>query len=218
MGRGPGEFRGSAPYWEERYAAGGTSGAGSYGRLAHFKAETLNRFVRDHGVRSVVELGSGDGAQLGLAEYPSYVGLDVSETAVRMCVERFAGDETKRFEVIDEAGWAPQRERVRADLSMSLDVIYHLVEDETFERYMERLFDLGERFVVIYSSNEEPPGYLGSPHVRHRTFTDWIEAKRPEWRLIERIPNRYPYDPNDRNETSFADFYFFERPEAPGGG
>ena len=42
-------FEGSAGYWEERYAAGGDSGRGSYGKDAAFKADVLNRFVGDQG-------------------------------------------------------------------------------------------------------------------------------------------------------------------------
>ena len=38
-------FAGSAAYWEERYRRGGNSGAGSYGKLAEFKAEVINDFV-----------------------------------------------------------------------------------------------------------------------------------------------------------------------------
>lgn len=78
-------FRGSEGYWEERYAGGGTSGSGSYGHLAAFKAEVLNRIVADRGAASVLELGCGDGSQLALASYPTYVGLDVAPTAVRLC-------------------------------------------------------------------------------------------------------------------------------------
>jgi hypothetical protein len=33
------KFSGSKAYWENRYADGGNSGAGSYNRLADFKAE-----------------------------------------------------------------------------------------------------------------------------------------------------------------------------------
>jgi hypothetical protein len=36
----------SANYWERRYADGGTSGSGSYGRLAEFKATFLNAWHR----------------------------------------------------------------------------------------------------------------------------------------------------------------------------
>ena len=42
----------SAQYWRDRYRAGGNSGAGSYGRLAGFKAEIVNAFVREHDIAS----------------------------------------------------------------------------------------------------------------------------------------------------------------------
>src|SRR5690349_24554192 len=57
-------FRSSPSYWEERYRQGGNSGVGSYGQLARFKAQTINRFVAEQAVTSVVEFGCGDGAQL----------------------------------------------------------------------------------------------------------------------------------------------------------
>src|SRR6185437_10475742 len=79
------KFRNSNEYWERRYRTGGTSGAGSYNRLAEFKANFLNKFVEEHQVVSVVEYGSGDGAQLKLARYPSYTGVDISRTAVEIC-------------------------------------------------------------------------------------------------------------------------------------
>jgi hypothetical protein len=65
-------FKNSAQYWEDRYVNGMTSGSGSYGRLAEFKAEFLNEFVADHKISSIVEFGCGDGAQLALAAYPKY--------------------------------------------------------------------------------------------------------------------------------------------------
>jgi cyclopropane fatty-acyl-phospholipid synthase-like methyltransferase len=196
-------FTSSKDYWDRRYRSGGTSGAGSYGRLAHFKADTLNNFVEEHQVTSVVEFGCGDGAQLELARYPRYMGLDVSRRAIELCRERFAGDNTKSFGLIgtDDPG--------RHDLALSLDVIYHLVEDAVFEAHMAAVFDAARRFVVVYSSNAEQQ--IAQPHVRHRVFTDWTDKHRPEWQLLTKVPNAYPFDARDDDETSFADFYFFER-------
>ena len=85
-------FRGSARYWERNYARGGTSGPGSYNALAEAKAAFLNDFVRTRQVRSVIEFGCGDGHQLSLADYPAYIGLDVSRSAIELCKRRFAGD------------------------------------------------------------------------------------------------------------------------------
>ncbi len=202
--RRPAPFPGSNAYWDERYATGGNSGDGSYGRHAEFKAEVLNGFVAEHGVRTVVELGCGDGHQLSLARYPSYLGIDVSPTAVSWCSARFASDATKVFRLAaDHAGeWA--------ELALSLDVIYHLVEDDVFRSYMRRLFDAAERFVIIYSSNfDAAPEY----HVRHRRFTSWIDANEPSWRLVRHVPNRHPFL-KERATGSLAEFYIFERPAA----
>jgi hypothetical protein len=198
-------FRNSSAYWERRYIEGGSSGSGSYGRLAQFKAETLNAFVDRTGIRSVIEFGCGDGAQLMLADYPSYVGVDVSPTSIRMCRDRFASDGTKRFIL---AGEAPH-DLGRFDLALSLDVIYHLVEDRVFDAYMRSLFANADRFVVVYSSNTAQP--TDSPHVRHREFTGWVERNEPHWQQVTVVRNKYPYDPALPDETSFADFYFFQR-------
>jgi hypothetical protein len=196
------EFTNSAAYWEKRYKAGGNSGAGSYNRLAEFKADFLNGFVEQHKVHSVIEHGSGDGAQLKLARYPSYLGLDISAKAVEMCGMLFAGDTSKRFLQADAL--TPD---LVADLALSLDVIYHLVEDSTFDTYMRRLFASGKRFVIVYSSNMESE--WPTKHVRHRQFTNWVAQNKPEWHLESMIRNAFPWDAADQENTSFADFYVF---------
>lgn len=203
----PARFHGSASYWDERYRRKGTSGAGSYGRLAMFKAEVVNRVIVDFDASSVVEWGCGDGAQLGLIEVADYTGVDVSPEAIRLCRDRYTGDPTKRFLTLDEA----LEHRPRGDVSLSLDVVYHLVEDEVYERYMRRLFESADRTVIVYSSNhEDPPTQSGrSPHIRHRRFTDWVEQHAEGWEFHEHIPNPYPRDSNDPANTSFADFHIF---------
>ena len=204
-------FGNSRRYWEQRYAQGGTSGAGSYGRLALFKAEFLNDFVERRGIRSVVEFGSGDGHQLSLARYPSYVGFDVAPTAIELCTKRFAGDSSKRF-VLHDSQHDPAPAKL-ADLALSLDVIYHLVEDEVFDAYMRHLFAAAKRYVIVYASNEEAPS--PAPHVRHRRFTDWVERHEPAWHVESHTANRYPPTLTDGEETSFADFFVFA-PAIPG--
>lgn len=43
---------------------GGTSGAGSYGVLAEFKAEVINSLLLEHSILTAIEFGCGDGSQL----------------------------------------------------------------------------------------------------------------------------------------------------------
>jgi len=195
---------GSAAYWEKRYSAGGDSGAGSFGPLAEFKAQVLNTFVADHRVQSVIEFGCGDGHQLGLAKYPRYLGFDVSSTAIAKCRERFGSDTTKSFRLLGDY------RRDTADLTLSLDVIYHLVENETFDRYMRRLFEASRRYVIIYSSDSDATPHDEGTHVRHRKFTRWVHENQKGWTLAQHIPNRYPYR-GDYRTGSFADFYIYEQ-------
>jgi SAM-dependent methyltransferase len=174
--RAKSDFNGSAEYWDRRYRLGSDSGAGSYGQTAVRKAAFLNAFVAEHHVQSVIEFGCGDGNQLSLAEYPSYVGLDVSPEAVRACQARFAGDATSQFKVVADY------DGEQADLALSLDVIYHLVEDCVFEDYMRLLFGAAERYVIIFSSNTNRRIPVDRAHVRHRRFTDWT-ARQDSWKL-----------------------------------
>ena len=197
-------FPGSESYWDRRYLSGGTSGAGSYGKFAEFKAEILNEFVRENGVMTVVEYGCGDGNQLKMATYPQYLGFDVSPAAISMCKSLFDGDSTKRFRLMSE--YAGET----AELTLSLDVIYHLVEDDVFDSYMRRLFESATRFVIVYSSNTDESLDTDATHVRHRKFTGWIETDAPGWTLARRIPNEFPYR-GDHRKGSFADFYIYRR-------
>lgn len=197
-------FRGSESYWQQRYRSGGTSGAGSYSELAAFKAEVLNDFVREYAIRTVIEYGCGDGNQLRLARYPSYQGFDISEEAVLLCRDIFAGDGGKAFKLVHEHAGET------AELTLSLDVVYHLVEDDVFAAYMHRLFDSSTRYVIVYSSNTEQQERWQAAHVRHRQFTAWLAREKPGWLLIRHVPNRYPYS-GDNLEGSFADFFVYER-------
>lgn len=195
-------FNDSSEYWEERYARGGNSGDGSYGELAAFKAEFLNRMIEQQEIRSVIEFGSGDGNQLKLAEYPSYLGVDVSSTAIAQCRRTFRDDPSKKFLLLSDYTGKT------AELALSLDVIYHLVEDAVFESHMRDLFDAAERFVVVYASNTDRQDRIQSPHVRHRCFTEWVARERPDWKLVDTIKNPMSYNPKT-GAGSFADFYVF---------
>jgi SAM-dependent methyltransferase len=172
----------------------------------------LNEFVARHRIDSVVEFGCGDGQQLSLAAYPRYLGLDVSPTVLRRAIDRFASDPTKSF-----LHYAPTRFRdpvgfVSADLALSLDVVYHLVEDEAYHLHLRHVFGAARRFVVLFTSDLDRIELAdrAAPHVRHRPVVRDVAAMFPGWRLRERIPNRYPYR-GAGTATSFADFFIYER-------
>jgi hypothetical protein len=200
----PKPFPGSAAYWENRYLNGGDSGVGSYGFFAEFKAEVLNKFVTINNVRTVIEFGCGDGNQLTMAKYPSYIGFDISSAAILKCRETFRSDPNKSFHLIKEYNGE------KADLAISLDVIFHLVEDQIFENYMRRLFNASNCYVIIYSSDSDNNQRHDGDHVKHRAFTTWVQMNLPDWRLQDHLPNRYQYQ-GDYRKGSFSEFFIYEK-------
>jgi hypothetical protein len=129
----------------------------------------------------------------------------VAKGSIFACRRRFARDVTKESYLGERMPADPGC----YDLALSLDVIYHLVEEKVFDAYMRSLFTDAGRFVAIYSSNKVESS--DATHVRHRLFTRWIELHEPQWRNTNYLPNKYPYDFTQSAETSFSDFYFFER-------
>jgi tetratricopeptide (TPR) repeat protein len=198
-------------YWESRYKNGGNSGAGSYGKLADFKAEIINDFADKHNVKKTVELGCGDGHQLSLFRFDAYLGLDISSEVIEICKKKYESDPTKQFFV-----YAPKEIGPRLDpageLALSLDVIYHLLEDDLYENYLNHLFQLASRFVIVYANNTDYQG-IKSAHLKYHNFTSWVRRHRPDWQLAGFIPNHYPYDPLNPEGTSISNFFFFSRGE-----
>ena len=197
----------SAAYWEARYRRGGTSGAGSYGRLASYKAAFINAFVADNAVDSVLDLGCGDGNLLSLLQIPHYIGVDVSVTSLSRCASRFVSPANYVFMHATQLD-----ELAPIDMAMSIDVIFHLTEDQVFDRHIDDLFGHAARFVLIYASNFDS-GWP-SPHVRHRRFSNVVAQRWPMWELLAHLPSPFPYDPGRPDETSFADFFVYARARA----
>ncbi|MBB1284693.1 class I SAM-dependent methyltransferase [Flavisolibacter sp. BT320] len=199
------KFKGSAAYWEDRYRRGGDSGAGSYHLAAEYKAAFLNRFVHTQGIKSVIEFGCGDGNQLQYLDFPNYLGFDVSETVLSRCQEAYATDASKRFAL------ASSYAHEKADLVLSLDVIYHLVEDTVYHGYMQTLFAASNRYVVIYSSNTGDNHYaLKAAHVRNRIFTEWVEQHASSFRLIDHIRPPAPVE-SPSPQAVLTDFFVYEK-------
>lgn len=197
-------FTNSTDYWKQKYNSGGHSGYGSYNKLAEFKAEVINDFITKYQCESYIEFGCGDGNQLRTISYPSYVGVDVSDIALGQCKEIFSNDVSKKFLNVSEYRGE------RYSVSLSLDVIFHLVEDEVYEKYLNQLFNSALNYVVIYSSNTNDNALNPYPQVRHREFVTDVIKWFPLWELMEHIPNKYPFR-GDSKTGSFSDFYIFKK-------
>ena len=197
----------SKKFWNDRYIKGGNSGSGSYNELAYFKADVINEFIKDKKIKTIIDYGVGDGNQLKLinTENKSYTGIDVSTYIISKCKEIYKYDETKTFIHTDNIN-----NELKAELLLSCDVIYHLIEDNVYEEYMNKLFYMSNKYIIIYAKNKDVNHCL---HVKFRKFSNYIEDNFPEWQLIKHIPNKYPQLILGKNneKTSPSDFYIYEK-------
>ena len=193
-------FPTSTVHWRRHYERGGDSGPGSYGIFASYKAKLVNEAVRDRAIRSIVELGCGDGNQLAYLEVDRYLGLDISKVAIEHCIARHGDNKKRSFIWYDPNFFHDPLRIVSADCAISLDVVFHLIEDDVFEKYMHNLFNCARRFVIIYALDEEE---VQREHVsvRIRKYSDYIAAQIPEFRVALHVAK----------QGEFADFYVYER-------
>ncbi|WP_425392305.1 methyltransferase domain-containing protein [Ekhidna sp.] len=197
-------FISSSDFWKNNYKAGGHSGYGSYNELAIFKAEVINEFIDSNEYESYAEFGCGDGNQIDLIHYPSFSGYDISEECIEICKQRFKSKENMSFSTMKE--YVGQQ----YDVTLSLDVLFHLVEDEVYKEYLDTLFKASRYQVIIYSSNTNDNSSNYYPQVRHRKFTEDIKLWYPDFKLKDTISNKFPFKGSSKS-GSFSDFYFFEK-------
>ena len=182
-------------FWEIRYKSGGNSGSDSYGESADHKASVINNYINKFGIKTVSDFGCGDGNQISLLNgFEEYMGYDISSYALYLCHEKFKGNKKMNFcSLISDL---PQ-----ADLCLSLDVIYHIISQEEYEKYMTILFNKSNRFVLIFSSNHSNNNH-DATHIFHRKFTNWIDENRKDFKLIEEVDNLL---------LSSAKFFLYEK-------
>lgn len=197
----------SGKYWENRYQTikNRPSGNGSYGKLAKFKADVINPYIKG---KDVVELGSGDGNQFTLFKgYKSYVGFDVSQTIIDACNKKFCkqGKEVYFYHMDEYLDDIYKISKV--DVVMSLDVLYHLIEDSVYEGYISDLFKFEPQTVIIYAMDIEDDGNFAS-HVKPRKFTEYIKSNFPNYKMSLKVNQKHPS--TDHTKGSRADFFIYE--------
>lgn len=169
-------------YWDRRYREGRTSGAGSEGDEGAYKAAYVSDFIAKRDIVSVLDWGCGDGQVLRLMDLPAlgdpnyvtYTGIDVSPTILDRMRKLFREREFGGPADAIEGDWT-------ADLGLSMDVLFHLPDDDDYREYINRLFGHAMRFVVIYSTNYD--GGRTARHVYRREFTRDIAEMLGNWEL-----------------------------------
>lgn len=188
-------------YWEQTYRSGETSGRGSYGVLAEFKAEIVNELIQREGITSVIEFGCGDGNQLQYMNYGTYLGMDVAASSVRLCASKFACDTSKSFMLYTPGLWI-NRGFLQADLTICLDVLYHITDEQDFRNTLYDILHASGEWVVLYT-RLKGTGNPGIDTIQDRNLFHYL-YDYPEFKVQEIIPQRYP-------DQSSADFVILRR-------
>ena len=165
-----------------------------------YKAGLINRVIRERGIRSIIQLGCGDGNQLKYLEVDQYIGLDISKVAIERCVANHGSNMKRSFIWYDPEHFCDPLHILSADCAMSLDVLFHLIEDEVFARYIHNLFSCGGRYVIIYGLDQQ---MTKSVHVsvRYRKYTEYIAKNVQGFRLVFQVASK----------GKFGDFHLYER-------
>ncbi len=188
-------------WWESWYAQKGISGPGSRGVLAQFKADVINSFIEEHSIKSAVEFGCGDGFNLQLINYKTYLGLDVSKTILKQCITMFKDDSTKSFMLYDPLVFKNNTLH-DVDLVVCLDVLYHVIDEDEYKKVLDDIFSFSAPYVILYTSLENKGNSPLSPEIKHRDVMPYLQ-KYSDYE-IKIVKQRYPH-------LTSADFIFLTK-------
>jgi SAM-dependent methyltransferase len=171
-------------YWEHRL--GGPSdaeavghaglGAGLNAWMMRVRRAVFLREVRPlaASISSVLDVGSGTGVnidrwrELGVAEI---VGSDIAQVAVDRLARRFPSVEFVRFQLGSEMPEALRGRRF--DAISAMEVLFHVLEDDAYERAFATLYDLlVPGGLLVFSENFLHGRELRSAHQRSRTVDE----------------------------------------------
>ena len=199
----------SEEYWKQRYSEYSSrlfKGASGNGRLpfrVNYKSKVLNEIIVKYKISSIIDFGCGDGILASKLHIDRYDGLEIDESLVDELSRQFQSKPNYNFSTKIKSTW-PERH----DLALSVDVIFHLLEDDVYRSYMFQLFSGKSDYVVIRSSNHEELGMGRNGHIRHRNFSEFVSKNFGQYNLIAK------YGPRRKRfylSISDRDFFFVYR-------
>ena len=198
------KFINSQRYWEERYYYGGNSGRGSYGEDARIKSNFLNDTVQNYNIENVIDIGCGDGNNLSYFNTMNYFGVDLSKTIIKKNKKKFINDKLKNFYLLEN-----NQEDILKNINksinkintiiLSFDVIFHLVEDKTYNDHLNLINNINASYCLVSSSDINISYNSLVPHVRHRNYSK--DMLLQGWNLI--VSKQIPDCPDNREIKLF---------------
>jgi SAM-dependent methyltransferase len=199
------DIQNPADYWENRlkknYGLDGTGFIGlgiSYNRWMYkIRRQVVIREVRFLGVdcsnASILDVGSGTGFYLEIWKdlgCKKLSGIDITSTAIENLRIKYPQYEFLRADIGDNLDKSYNLFTTKYDLISSIDVLFHIVEDEQYRRAFKNIYDLlrpGGFF--IFSENFLHVDSIRSPYQTSRSLHE-IEDILSEtgFKILKRIP------------------------------
>jgi SAM-dependent methyltransferase len=165
------------------YVGGGDSNleAAALYRLRRFN---ISRVLQKADLSSnprIFELGSGGGYWVSYFKRfrpKIYIGSDLSLTAVERLSVRYPDCEFLMMAAQGDA-WARVRERGPYDLTLAIDVLYHITDDEIWEQTLAQLCTNAAPFGSLLINDyfyEQPIDQPSKNHVKHRKMQDYLNV------------------------------------------
>lgn len=156
-------------FWDSRYALDPAlgSGLGSRGEQLDYKRGVLELVVKRYRPQTILDVGCGDLSVGSVLPERGYLGIDVSETVIRLNIGRYPG---RSF----QCGDFLKMDLPVADMVVCLDVLIHLSGRDVYRRFVARLVELCGRVGVIAGDDtDQQPGPIVFFHEPlHQTLLD----------------------------------------------
>lgn len=178
----------SYQYWAERYINTNFKNSSGNGRLKfrlRYKAKMLNKIFETYTITKIADFGCGDGLLASRLKCAKYYGIEINSEIVSNLKNKFFEKKEFEFSTKFESRW-----RNKIDASISVDVIFHLVEKDVYQKYMNELFSTDAKYVIIRAYNHESQGTGRNSHILHREFLNTVKKYFPNYNLINESPPR----------------------------
>jgi 2-polyprenyl-3-methyl-5-hydroxy-6-metoxy-1,4-benzoquinol methylase len=137
-------------YWDKRYSSGGTSGEGSIGFLRDFKWDVIEKHVGK--VSDVIDVGCGDLSFWDGRDCDKYVGIDGSEVIIQ---KNMLKRPNWNF-VVSYSDNEMISMLYQADVVFCFDMLFHIMDDEVYEKTIENLARFSKKYIFIYTWDVNP--------------------------------------------------------------
>ena len=144
-------------YWEQRYAAGKTSGLQSHREWEH---SIIDPYLTK--LSTVLDVGCGDLAFWQDYKLPFlYTGIDISPTIITK-------NRKQHPDMTFICGDINTLELQKYDIVLCLNVIYHLMQDD-IQPLIQKIYDAGTYHIFLTNWSSEPLTY-DDRYQRHHTI------------------------------------------------